>query len=125
MHNDPKRKLPKLCQELNFSHGSPFLQCYFHVFFDEVELGHPGLNASSSDKTLRHPSGVVTMMLGLPNMKALEKGREYLEANEAMKESGLLDLKALRKDHMLPMKGQPKSPGGKDSLFLSPSFITS
>nr|GMC89364.1 hypothetical protein Iba_chr04eCG18700 [Ipomoea batatas] len=36
-----------------------------------VEAGHPGLNASSSVRTLRLGSGVVTMILGLPNMKAL------------------------------------------------------
>lgn len=38
--------------------------------------------------------------------------------NLETKESGLLDLKALKKDHMWPIKGKPRSPGGKDSLFL-------
>nr|GMC80101.1 hypothetical protein Iba_chr04aCG17170 [Ipomoea batatas] len=70
-----------------------------------VEAGHPGLNASSSVRTLRLASD------------EREKEREYLEANEDVKESGLEDLKALRKGHMLPMKGKPKSPGGKRSLF--------
>ena len=34
-----------------------------------------------------------------------------------MKESGREDLKALRKDHMLPMNGQPRSPGGRLNRF--------
>lgn len=41
----------------------------------------------------------------------------YLETKEEMKESGSLDLKALRKDHMLPMKGHPMSPGGREYCF--------
>lgn len=44
---------------------------------------------------------------------------EYLE----MKESGLLDLKALRKDHILPTIGKPRSPGGRENL-LSPNLAS-
>lgn len=40
-----------------------------------------------------------------------------------MKESGSLDLKARRKDHMLPRKGQPKSPGGRE-YCLSPNLVS-
>lgn len=36
---------------------------------------------------------------------------------EAMKESGWPDLKARRKAHMLPMMGQPMSPGGRWRRF--------
>ena len=49
-----------------------------------------------------------------------EKLAVYLLMKVRMKESGSLDLKALRKDHILPMKGQPKSPGGSEYCF-SPS----
>lgn len=55
-------------------------------------------------------------------MRERERERDDLETKEEMKESGLLDLKALRKDHIVPMKGQPKSPGGNDNLFLSLNF---
>ncbi|KAJ0444007.1 hypothetical protein HanIR_Chr16g0827041 [Helianthus annuus] len=41
-----------------------------------------------------------------------------------MNESGSPDLKARRKDHMFPMKGQPKSPGGRLSLFFFPNFLS-
>jgi len=37
----------------------------------------------------------------------------YLLIKVRVKESGSEVLKALRKDNMLPMKGQPKSPGGR------------
>lgn len=40
-----------------------------------------------------------------------------------MKESGSLDFKALRKDKVLPMKGQPMSPGGR-VFFFSPNLLT-
>lgn len=36
-----------------------------------VDLGQPGLKQSSSDNTLLHASGEVTMTLGFPNMKTL------------------------------------------------------
>lgn len=56
-----------------------------------------------------------------------KRERDDLETNEEMNESGLLDLKALRKDHIVPMKGQPKSPGGNDDLTVLslPSFTIS
>ena len=47
----------------------------------------------------------------------------YLLMKMRMKESGSLDLKALRKDHIFPMKGQPKSPGGSEYCF-SPNLAS-
>jgi hypothetical protein len=47
----------------------------------------------------------------------------YLLTKEAMKESGSLDLNALRKDHIFPIKGHPMSPGGKE-YCLTPSFAS-
>ncbi|KAL4585886.1 hypothetical protein LXL04_010513 [Taraxacum kok-saghyz] len=44
-----------------------------------VAVGHPGWNASSSYSTFRHASGIVTMMLGLPNMNDLSKARKKEE----------------------------------------------
>lgn len=46
-----------------------------------------------------------------------------LEIKLDMKDSGSPDLKALRKAHMFPMNGHPKSPGGSQN-FLSPSFLS-
>jgi hypothetical protein len=55
--------------------------------------------------------------------KEKEKLAVYVLMKVRMKESGSLDLKALRKDHILPMKGQPKSPGGSEYCF-SPSWAS-
>lgn len=44
----------------------------------------------------------------------MERKNNDLVVKEFMKESGSVDLKALRNDHILPMKGQPKSPGGSE-----------
>lgn len=46
----------------------------------------------------------------------------YLETKESIKESGRVDLKARRKDHIFPMKGKPKSPGGRAYLVLPSGF---
>lgn len=50
------------------------------------------------------------------------KSTTDLETKLEMKEAGLLDLKARRKDHMLPRKGQPKSPGGREYCLLPSRF---
>jgi len=57
--------------------------------------------------------------------KGREGGKEgrYLFTKLRMKESGSLDLKAVRKDHIFPMKGQPKSPRGSESFF-APSLAS-
>lgn len=51
------------------------------------------------------------------------RGGTDLEVKLDMKESGLLDLKALRNVHMFPTIGHPKSPGGSQNFF-SPSFLS-
>lgn len=46
-----------------------------------------------------------------------ENKRKNMMANLEMKESGFLDLKTVRKDNILPMKGKPRSPGGREDLL--------
>ena len=52
-----------------------------------------------------------------------EEEGDHLVIKLEMKESGSVDLKALRKDHILPINGQPRSPGGREYLF-SPSLTS-
>ena len=61
-------------------------------------------------------------------MQAANRKREsgevkYLETKERMKESGSLDLKARRNNNILPIKGHPKSPGGRE-YCLSPNWVS-